>query len=980
MTTPLLTKQGLTLLLLLYMGSLAVAQDSPPEITIAMEGQSITIGDDDMSDWDAIDAGDELELLKAHQNQDISVTGEDDIAATFKSTYDAQFLYLMVDVTDDIIWVENDLAFQNDGIELTILTTDNSDLRASWSHNAATAQPGQQKFLFNVTDESVQRLIDRGNSADGDYTGAMSHVMYKMDGDNTVGYRFEVALPWTGLAHGTDFMPTAGTRFSMNLAVNDNDDEPHATDPTRNDHREHILYWSNDNTNRNGEQFGFVVLGESENGGTSADFSNISYFGNSDNYDFFVNPEGTQGATLADWTVIDVMGDAALSLTNGNINPVHPTGTPYFNPDATLYTDGQFSAPGARAIVADTSFTDFEMTVDIMRPEDQISNFYDVAVFFGYEDKDNFGYTSFGIHPDQPTSTIVKVEEGEGLRSEPDPRFSGVLPTLPKDDEYHSVLLRREGNQVALFIDGTPVMFTSDDDFTGEGSVGVGSWNDNGIYDNLNVVALEGDYSSKMSFITASDVATVTFDSLTGISPGLTGSELLEGITLSAGASAQVQDASGTAVGDDIVVVMGSNIVVTSEAGNTKTYGLSFGPAAASNRIEAVFSPVALNDDSTAISTLEGTDVALLLDRIRHPAGAIEQVVDADGNVITDGSTLVTEEMEYQIVGEDGVANNYPITILAPTYPTANIARATDIVMDGLFTEWPGIEQQFDIDGTSKNANLADTMPTAEDISGYYKAAWDEKYLYLYFNVTDDVLNASAAQSFRNDGIEIALLMPSSIEGRSQYNLFFDQANQPGNQKLVYTYGADWNKTLDNSNLGPFNKSGPLFAGAIVEGFAKDDGTGYEVEMQLPWSALNRNDNEVSDEAITPAVGESFSINVSINDNDGGDERQSVKYWASPQLNRDGTDFGIFTLAETTSTRPSLGNFALSIFPNPSSDQLNIQTDKTLARVTVMSMTGQTLFETTEQQVDISNLKTGAYLLRIQTTDHLIGVARFIKK
>jgi hypothetical protein len=788
---------------------------------------------------------------------------------------------------------------------------------------------------------------------------------------------FELALPWAGLTHGTDFEPTAGARFSMNMAVNDNDGEPHTSNSDQDNHREHIRFWATNNTNRQGEEFGYVVLGEG--GGAGAMFSDIPYFGNSENYSYFVNPGEDPPASEEDWTVMDVNDDPALVLTNGNVNPTHPSGNGYFNPGPG-FNNGQASAPGARAVAVDTSFTDFEMTVDMKRPEDQASDFYDLAVLFGYVDTVNFHYANFGIHPTQATATIVDIDAGEGLRTPADPRFTNILPVFPKDDDYHSVLLRREGEQVALFIDGAPVMYTSDEDFSTEGSVGVGSWNDNGIFDNIDVVALDGEYMSKMSFIVSSTTGAVTFDSLKNIPSDLNAGAILEALTLSEGATAVVQDGDEEELEDDMMPGAGAVIVVTAEAGNTKAYGLSFGEAMDDNRIEAVFAPVSINEDSTELFTLQGTDVALLLDKVRAPAMATEQVVAADSTVITDMATILTEEMQYQIIGESGAARNYPINLEAPTYPLANIAEAdTNVIIDEFFTEWEAIEQQFDIDGTSNNPNLSDTMPTANDISGYFKTAWDDTYLYLYFNITDDELNTTAEQAFQNDGIEIALLMSSSIEGRSAYNLFFNEANQPGNQKFVYTYNADWSTTFNNSALDPFNKSATLFDGAVIATFPKDDGTGYEVEMQIPWSGLNQNDTEVSEEAVTPALGEQFSINVAINDND-GTGRESVKYWAHPQMNRDGNEFGIFTIGETTSTRNKLASFDLDVFPNPVSDQLEIRTDKQIERVTVVSVTGQVLLDGNQPSVDVSALRTGTYLLRIRTTDDLVRVARFIKQ
>lgn len=973
-------KRGLPLLLLLCTGVLAQAQDAPPTINIARTGSSITV-DDDFSDWDDIPVASILDVLKTQNNTGLTLDGTDDLAATYKMTYDENNLYVLVDVVDDTIWAENEAQpWHNDGIELSLLMTDDDAMRTAWSHNSQQPQPGQQKIFYNVGWDT-ETVAEKSSSAEGDYDDASVITRINGEEDDPTGYTVQFVLPWAAINNDNDsFDPeAAGSRFSLNVAINDNDDTAFPGNPDNDDRREHTLLWIDANMNNQGELFGYVEL----QGAAAMTFSDDPYFGDLNNYMLFVNPAGANGATVDDWTVMDVDDNPALTLMNGNVNPTHPTGEPFFNPDPDVFSNGQESAPGARAIAADTTFEDFEMMVDMKRPEDDQGQLYDLAVIFGYTDANTFSYANFGIHPTQATATIVRVEEGKGLRTPNDPRFTGMLPVFPNDDDYHQVMLRREDEQVALFIDGEPVMYTSEDNFDEEGSIGVGSWNDGGIYDNITVTALDGDYESKMSFIVSSDMGMLTFDGLTEVDASTTAGNLMAALTLSEGATAMIQDTDDNDLADDATVTDDAKIVVTAEAGNTKTYAITTGAGTVNDslKIDAVFAPATINEDSTEISILQGSDVAFLLDRVRAPEGATEQVVDADGAVVADQSTELTEEMEYQLVGEDGATRNYAINLLAPDYPTANIATYDDIVMDGLYEEWSSVEPRFEINGISKNENLADTMPSADDISGYYKVTYDDTYLYLYFNITDDEISTSAEDAFRNDGLEIALVMGSSTAARSNYNLFFNQANQPGNQKFIYTFGADWTRTFENSNLAPFNKSSTLFAGAVVEGFEKTNAPGYEVEMQIPWSGLNKNDTETSDEAVTPELGESFSINVSINDNDGGEDRQSVLYWASPQLNNRATDFGIFTFAEEpSSVRATLANFQLDVFPNPVNDRLQVVTDQNIERISVFNINGQLLRQTTRKTVDVSDLEGGAYLLRILTDDNRLKVARFIKQ
>ncbi|UOE39250.1 T9SS type A sorting domain-containing protein [Chryseobacterium oryzae] len=74
------------------------------------------------------------------------------------------------------------------------------------------------------------------------------------------------------------------------------------------------------------------------------------------------------------------------------------------------------------------------------------------------------------------------------------------------------------------------------------------------------------------------------------------------------------------------------------------------------------------------------------------------------------------------------------------------------------------------------------------------------------------------------------------------------------------------------------------------------------------------------------------------------------------------------------------GKILLSIFPNPTSDILNIKTDSKINAVSVVDMTGRKVdVKLDGDKVDVRNLSAGAYLINVETKEG-ISTEKFIKK
>lgn len=124
-----------------------------------------------------------------------------DLAANFKTRYDATYLYVLVDVTDDVIQNDGGNNWDNDGIELFI------DIG-----NDKSGTYGGNDFQFALV---------TGNTTIFEYQHNTITGVSFVQGAKTGGYIMEVRIPWTTLGLGG--APSAGSYIGFDVGVNDDD-------------------------------------------------------------------------------------------------------------------------------------------------------------------------------------------------------------------------------------------------------------------------------------------------------------------------------------------------------------------------------------------------------------------------------------------------------------------------------------------------------------------------------------------------------------------------------------------------------------------------------------------------------------------------------------------------------------------------------------------------------------------------------------
>jgi len=142
------------------------------------------------------------------------------------------------------------------------------------------------------------------------------------------------------------------------------------------------------------------------------------------------------------------------------------------------------------------------------------------------------------------------------------------------------------------------------------------------------------------------------------------------------------------------------------------------------------------------------------------------------------------------------------------------------------------------------------SVPPANDLSTTYRVMWDKENLYLFVDVHDDVLKNDSDEYYFDDTIEVFIDADNSKS--SEYG---------ENDHLFY---FDWDKTSPSIGKSgePYLKEEVKFALVTVD-------TGYRLEAMFPWSTLG----------TKPSTGSKIGLDIHVNDDDDGGERDSKLMW-----------------------------------------------------------------------------------------------------
>jgi len=179
--------------------------------------------------------------------------------------------------------------------------------------------------------------------------------------------------------------------------------------------------------------------------------------------------------------------------------------------------------------------------------------------------------------------------------------------------------------------------------------------------------------------------------------------------------------------------------------------------------------------------------------------------------------------------------------------PATIISTAKPPVIDG---------EEDDIWADAMPYKVANVMypppPSPNDLEAEYRAMWDENNLYMLIDVTDDSLknDSSPDEWWYDDSAEVY------IDADNSKSVQYDDDDAQ--------YHFDWDKT--NPTMDTHQQHGRKenieFAMVTTE-------KGYRTEIKFPWSTLGRK----------PFTGATIGLDVHVNDDDDGGERDSKIGW-----------------------------------------------------------------------------------------------------
>ena len=135
------------------------------------------------------------------------------------------------------------------------------------------------------------------------------------------------------------------------------------------------------------------------------------------------------------------------------------------------------------ALLKDVTVGDFVLTAKVQSTNGGAGAHQDMCLFFNYQDPAHFYYVHLGKIPDQNSSQIMIVNDAPRVMI-----TKSKSPGIPWDDKWHDVKVVRRTTDGAIEIHfddmNKPVMTAVDKTFTW-GQVGIGSFDDNGNWDDF---------------------------------------------------------------------------------------------------------------------------------------------------------------------------------------------------------------------------------------------------------------------------------------------------------------------------------------------------------------------------------------------------------------------------------------------------------------------------------------------------------------
>jgi hypothetical protein len=187
----------------------------------------------------------------------------------------------------------------------------------------------------------------------------------------------------------------------------------------------------------------------------------------------------------------------------------------------------------------------------------------------------------------------------------------------------------------------------------------------------------------------------------------------------------------------------------------------------------------------------------------------------------------------------------------AETSIPANVRKASrPVVVDGEAEALWSQARQYKIGNVIYGSPSND-----EDFSASYKAVYDEKNLYVLVDVTDDNLKNDSSDFWLDDCVEVFIDADNSKSGSYGDN--------------DYQFHFGWAEANPSMGESQHNQTEGVEFSTV-----KTD-MGYRMEIKFPWATLG----------VEPSAGKKIGLDVHVNDDDDGGDRDSKLTWRGKEDN-----------------------------------------------------------------------------------------------
>ncbi|WP_020528655.1 sugar-binding protein [Flexithrix dorotheae] len=263
-------------------------------------------------------------------------------------------------------------------------------------------------------------------------------------------------------------------------------------------------------------------------------------------------------------------------------------------------------------------------------------------------------------------------------------------------------------------------------------------------------------------------------------------------------------------------------------------------------------------DQPEDVSIAEGSGANFSLSVIGFQPMSFQWFEDG---VLLDGETAATLALPQVTADKNG--KQYTVKITSPYGEiTSEPATLSVEAVDKAIVNKTNAALTIDgtADATWENASQyplgkisLGTVDGAEDASGYFKALWDDNYLYILVNITDNALVPVEDETkiWNYDGVEVYLDITN--DKTTSYNT--------NDRQFVFTYQGE---LVGASGLMSYENA--QAAQTITT-------SGYQTEFAFAWS----------DMGLTPNTGHYLGIEVMAADNDtqGGNREGKIAWWGT---------------------------------------------------------------------------------------------------